>query len=496
MKKLLLPVSLLCLIAAGCTMAPKFQQPVAPVSSNWPVGPAYGTNQTVTNRSAADLPWSEFFHDVRLQQIIGLALTNNRDLRVAVLNVEQSRAQYHITRADLFPTVNASGSGTRQRIPGDVLSAGFSGFGPTGPVTYNQFSANVGVTSYEVDLFGRVRSLNRQALETYFSTGEARRSFQISLVAEVATQYLTEIQLDDQLALARRTLAAVQSSYDLNQKSYDVGSSSELDLQTSKAQVGTAEANIADYERQRAQAENALVLLVGQPLPTNLPAPVILDGQQIPSDLPPGLPSDLLLRRPDILEAEHTLKAANANIGAARAAFFPKITLTGSAGYQSIKLSRLFSGPQLAWSFTPEIELPIFDGGKNRANLDVANISRRIEVAQYEKAIQSAFREVADALAAKTTLDRQIQAETSVVAAEQKRYQLAEMRYRSGVENYLTVLSAQQDLYSSQQQLLQLQLSRLSNLITLYKSLGGGWQTVAQSERMAMNGNPAAKESK
>jgi multidrug efflux system outer membrane protein len=492
MRKILLPAFLLCLIAAGCTMAPKYQQPVAPVSANWPVGPAYASNNAATNRSATDVPWDEFFHDPRLQKIIGLALTNNRDLRVAVLNVEQSRAQYRITRADLLPSVNATGSGARQRIPGEVLSAGFSGFGATGPVTYNTFSANVGVTSYELDLFGRVRSLNHQALETFFATEEARQSSQISLVAEVATQYLTQIQSDEQLSLARQTLAAVQSSYDLNQKSFDVGSSSELDLQTSKAQVGTAQANIADYERQRAQAENALVLLVGQPIPTNLPGPISLEAQQIPYDLPPGLPSDLLLRRPDVLEAEHTLKAANANIGAARAAFFPKITLTGSAGYESVKLSHLFSGPELAWSFTPEITLPIFNGGKNRANLDVANISKRIDVAQYEKSIQSAFREVADALAAKTTLDRQIQAQTTVVAAEQKRYQLAEMRYRNGVENYLTVLSAQQDLYSSQQQFLQLQLTRLSNLITLYKALGGGWINAAPTEGVAMNGNPSA----
>jgi multidrug efflux system outer membrane protein len=487
MKKILPPISLLCLLAASCTMAPQYQQPAAPVSANWPAGPAYGTNNTATNLSASDLPWSEFFHDVRLQQIIGLALTNNRDLRVAVLNVEQSRAQYQIKRADLLPSVNAAGSGTRQRIPGDVLSAGFSGFGPSGPVTYNQFSANLGTTSYELDLFGRVRSLNRQALETYFATAEARRSSQISLLAEVASQYLTEIQLDAQLALARETLAAVQNSYELNKRSYDEGVSSELDLQTSIAQVGTAQADIADYERQRAQAENALLLLVGHAIPTNLPTPVALDAQQLPFDLPPGLPSDLLLRRPDILEAEHNLKAANANIGAARAAFFPKITLTGSAGYESVKLSHLFSGPQLAWSFTPEISLPIFDGGKNRANLDVANVSKRIEVAQYEKAIQSAFREVADALAAKTTLDEQIRAQTTVVAAEQKRYQLAEMRYRNGVESYLTVLSAQQDLYSSQQQLLQLQLSRSSNLISLYKVLGGGW--VAQSARRAVASN-------
>jgi outer membrane protein, multidrug efflux system len=485
-------ISLLITLAAGslagCTLAPKYERPVAPVSQDWPSGPAYaGWNQLggfMTN-AATEIRWRAFFRDARLQTLIDLALTNNRDLRVAVLNVEQSRAQYRIQRADLFPTITAGASGTRQRIPADILGAG-TGFGPGGAVTYSLYRVSLGTTAYELDLFGRVQSLNKQALENYFASEEARKSAHITLVSEVAIQYLTERELDEQLALTRQTLAAVQSSYDLNKRSFEVGTASELDLQTSAAQVQTARANVEVYERQRAQAENALVLLVGQPLPLNLPPPKSLNEQNLSDNLPADLPSDLLQRRPDILQAEHLLKAANANIGAARAAFFPKITLTGSAVTESLQLSHLFTGPSAAWSFTPEISLPIFAGGRNRANLDVARISTRIEVAQYEKTIQSAFREVADALAARTTLERQIQAEDALVAAEQGRYSLADVRYRNGVESYLAVLTAQQDLYSAQQRILQSRLARLSNTITLYKALGGGWDMELSSRETAM----------
>jgi multidrug efflux system outer membrane protein len=479
------------LIAVGsltsCTLAPKYERPVAPVSQTWPGGPAYATNQLggfLTN-AAAEIGWREFFQDARLQKLIDLALTGSRDLRVAVLNVEQSRAQYRIQRADLLPTISARASGTRQRIPADILGAG-TGIGPGGAVTYSQYSVSLGATAYELDLFGRVRSLNKQALENYFATEEARKSAHITLVAEVAIQYLTERQLDEQLALTRQTLAAVQSSYDLNKHSFDAGTASQLDLQTSAAQVQTARANVAVFERQRAQAENALVLLIGQPLPGNLPPPKSLNEQKLAGNLPANLPSNLLQRRPDILQAEHLLKAANANVGAARAAFFPKLTLTGSAVTESLQLSHLFSGPAAAWSFTPEISVPIFAGGRNRANLDVAKISTRTEVAQYEKTIQSAFREVADALAARTMLEQQIQAEVALVAAEQSRYDLADVRYRNGVESYLAVLTAQQDLYSAQQRILQTRLARLSNAITLYKALGGGWDVEPSPRTTAM----------
>src|SRR5882724_6094373 len=480
MKNISLLIALVVGSLTGCTLAPKYERPVAPISQTWPGGPAYTPNQLggfMTN-AAADIGWREFFRDARLQKLIDLALINNRDLRVAILNVEQSRAQFRIQRADSLPTISAGASVTRQRTPGDINGTGKA-------ITESQYDVSLASTAYEVDLFGRVRSLNKQALENYFATEEARRSVHIALVAEVAIQYLTERQLDEQLALTRQTLAAVQSSYDLNKHSFDAGTTSELDLQTSAAQVQTARANVAVYERERAQAENALVLLIGQPLPDDLPPPKSLNEQNLSSNLPAGLPSDLLQRRPDILQAEHLLKAANANIGAARAAFFPKITLTGSAGTESLQLSHLFTGPAAAWSFTPEISLPIFTGGRNRANLDVARTSKLIEVAQYEKTIQSAFREVADALAARTTLDQQIQAEDALVEAEQRRYGLADVRYRNGVESYLAVLTAQQDLYSAQQQVLLSRLARLSNVITLYKALGGGWEIETKAPAIA-----------
>jgi len=371
---------------------------------------------------------------------------------------------------------------TRQRTPGDIKAGGAGGKA----ITETQYDVNLASTAYELDLFGRVRSLNKLALENYFATEEARKSVHLTLVAEVAIQYLSERQLDEQLALTRQTLAAVQSSYDLNKHSFEAGTASQLDLQTSAAQVQTARANVAVYERQRAQAENALVLLIGQPIPDDLPPAKSLNDQSLSGNLPANLPSDLLQRRPDILQAEHLLKAANANIGAARAAFFPKVTLTGSAGTASLQLSDLFTGPAAVWGFGPQISVPIFAGGRNRATLDAAKISTRIEVALYEKTIQSAFREVADALAARTTLEKQLEAEDALVAAEQSRYGLADVRYRNGVESYLAVLTAQQDLYSAQQRILQSRLARLSNVITLYKALGGGWDVEQPSRATAM----------
>jgi multidrug efflux system outer membrane protein len=467
-------IGLLCLLAvalAGCTMAPRYERPQAPIARDWPTGPAYGgvhTNQAAATATAS-FGWREFFGDPRLQKLIELALANNRDLRVAVLNVDAARAQYRIARSALFPTIDAVANGSRQRLPGGLLGEGQS-------ITYSQYSVGLGVTAYELDLFGRVRSLKAQALENYFASDEGRKSAHLSLLAQVAIQYLAEREFDEGLAITQKTLESVEAYYDLIQKSFDIGNSSELDLRSAEAQVQNARANVASYQRQRAQAENGLVLLVGRSLPEDLPLPQPLDAQPVVADLPAGLPSDLLQRRPDILAAEHQLKAANANIGAARAAFFPKITLTGSAGTTSGQLADLFAGGSLAWSYAPQITLPIFDAGNNLANLNVAKITKRIEIAQYEKAIQSAFREVADALAARATLETEIQAEQALVKAEEQRYNLAGILYRNGAENYLTVLTAQQDLYSAQQRLLQSRFARLANLVTLYKALGGGWQ--------------------
>ena len=466
-------------VLAGCTMVPKYQRPTAPVSSGWPSGPAYTStarNQATPTTNAvpaADTGWHDYFGDPRLQELIALALQNNRDLRVAVLNVEAARAQYGIQRSALIPNVAATASDVRERLPtGTVATGGGGGSG----TTFSRYSVGLGVSGYELDLFGRVRSLNQQALENYFATDEARLAAQISLVAEVANQYFAEREIDELLAVTRQTLDSVSAYAKLIQTSFDHGNASELDVRSAEAQVETARANVAAYTRQRAQAENALVLLVGQPLPAQLPAPDSLAAQKLLADLPAGLPSDLLTRRPDIRSAEHQLKAANANIGAARAAFFPRIFLTGSAGFSSTDLANLFAPGSQTWSFAPQITVPIFEDVRNKANLDLAHVVKRIEIARYEKAIQSGFREVADALAARASLEREIEAEQALVQAEQKRYDLAGIRYRQGVDSYLAVLIAQQDLYAAQQRLIQSQFAQLANQVGLYRALGGGWQ--------------------
>ena len=479
-------VAFLCaaLVLSGCTMIPKYLRPDAPVAARFPGGLGKPGN-------AADIHWRDFFADPRLKRYIELALVNNRDLRVAALNVEHARAEYRIQRSALFPTIDATGSYTRSRTPafaipstgapttsaatGATTGAAAAAAVSSSAYTSNLFSASVGTTAYEVDLFGRVRSLNRQALETYFSMDETRRSTQLALVAQVATQYLTLREQEEQLAVARQTQMAVQKSYDLNKKAFDIGTASELDVSTSDGQLQTARINVITYERTAAQAANYLALIIGQPLPEDAPPGRALRGQGVLEDIPAGLPSDLIARRPDILAAEHTLLSANADIGAARAAFFPTISLTGTAGNTSLQLSQLFTKGAELWSFSPQISIPIFTGGKNLADLDAAKISKRIEIANYEKSIQTAFREVADALAGRATYNRALSAQEALVAAQQRRYDLTDTRYRQGVDSYLSVLLAQQDLYSAQRDLVSTRTDRLANLITLYKSLGGGW---------------------
>lgn len=462
------------LVLSSCTMMPKYQRPPSPVAAQWPNGPAYqwqNTNapQAPVTTNAADIGWREFFGDPRLNRLVALALENNRDLRVAILNVETVQAQYHVAELALLPTLSVTGIGNRQRLP-----IGFTANGE--PITFGQYSVNFGTTDYELDLWGRVRSLKKQALEQLLATGDERITAQISLVAQVAIQYLTERELDEEMGVAIETRDATGAYRDLIQKIYDLGNASELDLSSAEAQAEAARAAVANLTRQRAQAENALLVLIGCALPADLPPPLPLGSQRVLADLPAGLPSDLLERRPDIRSAEHLLKAANANIGAARAAFFPRVTLTAVGGTTSLQLSGLFAPDSQAWQFMPQITLPIFDAGVNKANLQVANITKRIEIAQYEKAIQTAFREVSDALTARATLDEQIDAQQLQEAAEQKRYDLADARYRNGVDTFLTVLTAQQDLYASQQLLIQARFSRLANLVTLYKALGGGWK--------------------
>ncbi len=454
----------LALFLAGCTLMPKYERPAAPVSDSWPV------NAPQTNAIAAkDIDWAQFFDDPRLQKLIRLALENNRDLRIAALRVEQARAQYRIQRAELFPGVQGDARLNRQKVSGAATAF-------QGGAIITTYSVDVGA-SYEADLFGRVRSLKKEALERYFASDEGRKSAQIALVSEVAAEYLTQLRLREAKAVANQTLEAVRASYDLIKRSFDAGAASELDLRTAEGQVQTVRVNAANFLQLLAESENALVLLVGQPLPKDLPAGKPFRQQQLLNDFPAEVPSEVLQRRPDILAAEHTLKAANADIGAARAAFFPRILLTGSAGTASAKLSDLFTGPSATWSFSPQITIPIFDVGGTRARLDVSKISKRIEIANYEKAIQNAFREVANALAARSILDEKLKAQEILLNAQQKRFDLTTARYRQGVDSYLDVLLAQQDLYAAQQNLLQFQAARLLNAVALYRSLGGGWKS-------------------
>jgi outer membrane protein, multidrug efflux system len=476
MQKLSVMAAAAVLFATGCTMAPHYNRPEAPVSQTFPQGGVYATQpgepggspvvRSASGAAATDIGWRDFFTDPRLQQLVEIALKNNRDLRVSVLNVEAARAQYQITRAALFPTIDAVGTESRTRVPRDLQTS------PLNPVSVY----NVGLqASWEIDFWGRIRSLKDQALAQYLATAEARKAAEISLVSQVADQYLTMLADDDLLAVTQNTLKTAQDSYSIAKAQFDNGTGTELDLRQAQTVVESAQANLQAQMRARAQAENALVLLVGEPLPADLAPGLPLGSQNLLTDIPAGLPSDLLTRRPDIMEAEQQLLAANANIGAARAAFFPKISLTAALGTESLSLGGLFKAGTAAWSFAPQIALPIFEGGQNIANLDLANVQKRIEIANYEKAIQSAFREVADGLAARGTYDQQVAALERDTFANQRTLDLSELRYKNGVDSYLPVLAAQTSLYSSQQTLIQTQLGRQTNLVDLYRALGGGW---------------------
>jgi multidrug efflux system outer membrane protein len=459
-------ITLACAAAlGGCSLMPTYQRPALPVPAAYPVAapaPAAGSAE------AADIGWREFFADERLRQVVALALANNRDLRVAALNIEKARAQYGVQNAALYPGVGATGSQSATRVAEGLRT-------PGSPEVTRQYSAGVGLSAYEVDLFGRVRSLGAAALEQFFATEEARRGTHISLVAEVANAYLVLGADQERLALAQSTLASQAESYRLSQRSFEVGVTSALTLRQAQTSVDSARVDVARYTAQVAQDRHALALLVGSAVPDELLPATLADSLNDLPDLPGGLPSALLERRPDILQAEHQLKAANANISAARAAFYPRISLTASAGSASAELSGLFQGGSGTWSFLPQVSVPLFDGGANRANLRVAEVGRDISVAQYEKAVQVAFREVSDALAQRSTITDQLQAQQSLVGATAESDQLSRARFSRGVESYLAVLDAQRSLYRAQQDLIGTRLSRVSNLVTLYKVLGGGW---------------------
>ena len=461
-------LGMIVFLLGGCTIAPEYTRPEAPVPAHWPTGMAYIYTENAPDEStplASTLSWREFITDKRLQKVIETALKNNRDLKMAALNVERAKALYGIGRVSLLPSVNAAGIWDKEHVPADLSTTGSA-------VTSEQYGVNLGISSWEIDFFGRIRSLKDQALEEYLATEDARRNSQIMLVSALAQAYLNLAADRENLKLVASTLEMQETSYKLIRKRYDVGITSELDLRQAQSQVDAARGNVARYTQLAAQDENALNLLAGSSLPSNL-LPTELDSINPPKDISPGLSSELLLRRPDVLAAEHQLKAANANIGAARAAFFPRISLTTTIGTASADLSGLFKAGQGTWSFAPQIVMPIFDA-RTWSAYDVTKVDKEISVAQYEKVIQTSFREVADALAVKGTVEQQIAAQQSLLEAVAETYRLSNARYTKGIDSYLSVLDAQRSLYGAQQGLIALHLARLVNRVMLYMALGGG----------------------
>lgn len=478
MKYTLLTMAAAALLT-GCSLAPVYERPAAPVAPAFPVGAAYdGVPATPAGSTpVAQIAWRDYFADPDLRRVIALALANNRDLRVSALNIETARAQFDIQRAALLPSVSANISESATRTPGSVINAS-TGANVAGSGAYisHTYSGGLALASYELDFFGKLRNLSEAGLQTYLGTEEARRAQQIALVSQVAIAWLTLAADQQRVQLASETVASQQKSYDLSRQRLAAGATSGVDVYDAETSVQTAKNDLAVYTAQVAIDVNALTLLVGTPLPAGLQPQGDLSNVTQLAAIPAGLPSDLLQSRPDILSAERTLRAANADIGVARAAFFPSISLTASGGSESSSLHGLFKGGSGAWSFAPSINLPIFDGGINRANLAIAKVSDQIAVAQYEKAIQTAFQEVSDALATRGTIDARINAQQALVEAATKSYRIYDARYRQGADTYLNALLAQRTLYSAQQGLITTRLARSSNAVNLYKVLGGGWQ--------------------
>ena len=453
----------IALALAGCaSMAPTYERPAAPVPAQWPTGAAYAP-ATDQGTSAAELPWRQFILDSRLQQVVAQALDGSRDLRKAIASIASARAQYGQQRADLFPTVSAGLDGSKAR----ALSNGTA-------VTTQSVSATASVSAYELDLFGKTRSLSDAALQTYLASAEAARATRIALIAETANAWLALAADQERLATARQTLQSAQRSMELTRKRQELGVASAVDTRSAETVYQQARADVASYTTSVAQDRNALELLTGGPvadalLPTALPS---ADGWL--AEVPAGLSSELLLRRPDVLQAEHQLQSANANIGAARAAFFPSVSLTATGGIASAALATLFSGGTGVWSFAPALSLPIFDGGARQASLDYYRAEQKVAVNSYELAVQTAFSEVADALATRGTIGEQLAAQRDLVSAAAGSERLATARYQRGVDSYLNALVAQRTLYSAQQTLVATRLSELQSRVTLYRVLGGG----------------------
>jgi NodT family efflux transporter outer membrane factor (OMF) lipoprotein len=443
------------LLLAGCSMIPTYERPAAPVADTFP----YPSAQQGT--PPAQMPWQDFFTDAKLHDLITAALANNRDLRVAVLNMAQARAQYDIRNADRFPTVAAGV--TASRAPSVINGK-----------EVNTFQATLGFSSWELDFFGRIAALSESALAQYLATDEGRKAAQISLVSSVADVWLALAADEELLALTRDTLTTREETLRLTKLRFENGVTSEIDYRLALSLLESSRAALALTDRQRAIDLNTLALLIGQPVSPDYMVGVNTLGVQLP-DVPAGVPSEVLVRRPDVRQAEQQLIAANANIGAARAAFFPHISLTAGVGTASTQLDGLFKSGSWAFTITPALAQTIFDAGRNRANLAASEVSRDIAVAQYERTIQQAFREVADALAGRATYDEQVRALGAVADAESTRFRLARLRYESGVASYLDLLDAQRSLFTAQTALVQSRLQRLQNQVALYRSLGGGW---------------------
>ncbi len=458
----LVVLTVLSSASGGCSLAPQYARPVSPAPPQYTATTADEPQGASANGGvSADLPWRAVIADSLLQAVLALTLENNRDLQVATLRVQQVQEQYRISRAALAPNVDADVSFSRTE---------------RNRVASNQWTTHLASVSYELDLFGRIRNSNRQALEQYFATVEAQRGARIALIAEAARQYFVWRRALAQEALAAETEAAVGESFALTKALVDAGAANELDLRSADAQVRVAHINRLGFRRDGAQSLNGMQLLAGTPLPIAMLRTTALPDSSVLRDVPAGLPSDLLQRRPDILEAEHTLQAAQANVGVARAAFFPAIRLTGAAGAGSSELSSLFSAGTGVWSFVPQLTVPLFRGGQNRAALASAQIGVRIEVANYEKAIQTAFREVSDALVATANYRELVAERTNLIDVQQRRFNIALARYRAGEDAYLPVLTAQQDLYSAQQGRIDAQFNQFTSQLALYKALGGGWR--------------------
>ncbi len=459
---------------SACSLMPVYERPVAPIDSQWPAGIAADSSDKNSYQPISHKGWRHFYTDKTVQDLIDTALANNRDLRVAVLNIEQARAQLGLRRADQFPTVNAGVTGSRVPTSDGGISSTY-----TGGLTF---------TAYELDFFGRVASLKEQALGQYLATAEASQTARIALMSSVAQSWLSLLADEELLRASRQTLATRAESLKLVNLKREYGAASDLEWRLAQTLLESARVTLAQQMQKRALDENALALLLGQSLPASARAQLAsgqLEGVQF-TRIAAGLPSDLLTDRPDIRQAEQLLMASNANIGAARAAFFPRISLTAGAGSASSELSGLFKDGSWGWTMAPQLILPIFDAGRNQANLDAARTGREIAVAQYEKAIQSAFREVADALAGQSTLDQQLQASQALLAAESDRARLTQLRYDNGAASQLDWLDAQRSLFAAQQALVQTRLTYLQNQIALFKSLGGGAEpldTVSPSQR-------------